>query len=147
MIYIVRTTSGRENAVISTLSTKSKANSGLKAILHPGELKGYLFVEGDINDIEEAIKNVPHIRGMIKKELPIKDLQKFLEVKRVEIKVNKGDIVEVIGGPFKNEKGRVTRVDESKEEITIELLEAAIPIPITVNIGSVKVIESAEKKV
>ena len=48
-------------------------------------------------------------------------------------------------GPFKNEKGKVTRVDEAKEEITIELLEAAIPIPITVPIDSVRVIEAIEK--
>jgi len=40
-------------------------------------------------------------------------------------------------------------VDEAKEEVTIELLEAAIPIPITVPIESVRVtepIERSEKK-
>ncbi len=68
-----------------------------------------------------------------------------MEVKKIEIKVNKGDVVEIIGGPFKNEKGKVTRVDEAKEELTIELLEAAIPIPITIPIESSRVIESAEK--
>ncbi len=145
MIYILRTTVGRENAVISTLSTRIKStNPNIKAILHPGELKGYIFVEGELNDIEETIKNLPHVRGLIKKEVPINELERFLEAKKVEIKVNRGDIVEVIGGPFKNEKGKVTRVDESKEELTLELLEAAIPIPITIAIESVRVIESAE---
>jgi len=145
MIYIVRTTAGRENAVMSTLSTKLKSNPmTVKSLLHPSELKGYFFVEGELNDVEELIRNVPHVRGMIKKELPISEIMRFLEAKKVEIKLNKGDIVEVIGGPFKNEKGKVTRVDESKEEVTIELLEAAIPIPITVGIEFVKVIESAE---
>ena len=42
--------------------------------------------------------------------------------------------------------GKVTRVDEAKHEVTIELIEAAIPIPITVSIESVKIIEQAEKE-
>lgn len=145
MIYIVRTTAGRENAVMTTLAIKLKSNPmSIKSLLHPEELKGYFFVEGEMNDVEELIRNVPHIRGMIKKDLPISEIIRFLESKKIEIKVNRGDIIEVIGGPFKNEKGKVTRVDESKEEITIELLEAAIPIPITVGMEFVKVIESAE---
>jgi len=146
MIYIVRTTAGRENAVMSTLATKLKSTPmSIKSLLHPDELKGYFFVEGEENDVEELIRNVPHVRGMIKKELPITEITRFLEAKKIDIKVNRGDIVEVIGGPFKNEKGKVTRVDESREEVTIELLEAAIPIPITVGMEFIKVVESSEK--
>lgn len=144
MIYILRTTAGRENAVISVLETKVKTGAGIKAILHPEELKGYFFVEGELNDIEEIIKTIPHIRGMIKKEVSPVELTRFLETKKIEITANRGDIVEVIGGPFKNEKGRITRIDDSKEEVTIELLEATIPIPITVSMGSIKVLTKAE---
>jgi len=147
MIYTLRTTVGRENAVIETLTNKIK-NTGAEvfAILHPEELKGYIFVEGSLEGIEKAISGVPHIRGLIRKEIGMHELKKFLEIKRVEIKINRGDIIEITGGPFKNEKGKVTRVDEAKEEVTVELLEAAIPIPITVPIDSVKIIESIEAK-
>ena len=145
MIRTVRTTVGRENAVIETLVSKVKSKKlDVKVIFHPGELKGYIFIEGDSEAINEAIKAVPHVKGIIKKEVKMDDLIKFLEVKKIEIKVNRGDVVEVTGGPFKNEKGKVTRVDEAKEEITIELLEAAIPIPITIPIESARVIEVAE---
>ena len=89
-----------------------------------------------------GLKKVPEGNKMIVK---IEDIRKFLEIKKIEIKVNRGDVVEIIGGPFKNEKGKVTRVDEAKEELTIELLDAAIPIPITIPIESAKVIEAAEK--
>ena len=34
----------------------------------------------------------------------------------------------------------MTRIDQTKEEVVVELLEAAIPIPITVKLDSVKVI-------
>jgi len=147
MITTIRTTVGRENAVIETLMSKVK-NSGLniKAIFHPSELKGYLFLEGEIEDINELIKGVPHVKGIIRKEVTMNDIKKFLEVKKIEIKINRGDIIEVTGGPFKNEKGKVTRVDEAKEELTIELLDAAIPIPITISMDSARIIESAEKK-
>jgi transcriptional antiterminator NusG len=74
------------------------------------------------------------------------DIKKFLEVKKIEIKINRGDIIEVTGGPFKNERGKVTRVDEAKEELTIELLDAAIPIPITIPMESTRIIEAAEKE-
>ena len=148
MIYTLRTTVGRENAVMTTLNSKIK-NTGANvfAILHPEELKGYIFIEGELEAIEKVISGVPHIRGIIRKEVKIGEIKKFLEVKKVEIKINRGDIIEITGGPFKNEKGKVTRVDEAKEEVTIELLEAAIPIPITVPIESVKLIQSAEEKV
>jgi transcriptional antiterminator NusG len=146
MITTIRTTVGRENAVIETLTSKVK-NSGLnvKAIFHPGELKGYLFLEGEIEDINKLIKGVPHVKGIIRKEVTMGDIKKFLEVKKIEIKMNRGDIIEVTGGPFKNERGKVTRVDEAKEELTIELLDAAIPIPITIPMESTRIIEAAEK--
>ena len=34
-----------------------------------------------------------------------------------EIKIDKGDIVEIIGEPFKKEKAKVTRVDKTKGEV------------------------------
>ena len=146
MIWTIRTTVGRENSVVDTLSSKIKnTGAAVSAILHPGELKGYIFVEGDAAAIESVIAGVPHVRGLIRKEVRIEELKKFLEVKVTEIKINRGDIIEIVGGPFKNERGKVTRVDTAKGEVTIELLEAAIPIPITVAIEMVKLIESAEK--
>ncbi|MBN2202887.1 MAG: transcription elongation factor Spt5 [Candidatus Aenigmarchaeota archaeon] len=147
MIYTVRTTVGRENAVVDALVSKTKSSSlNIKTLFHPGELKGYIFVEGEEEAIDEVVKAVPHVKGIIKKEVKIEQLKNFLETKKIEIKVNRGDVIEVTSGPFKNEKGKVTRVDEAKEEVTIELLEAAIPIPITVPIESVKVIEAIEQK-
>ena len=146
MIYTLRTTVGRENAVMETLSSKTRnMQAGIKTIFHPGEMKGYIFIEGDFPEIERVIQGVPHIRGIIRKEVRLDEIKKFLETKKAEVKINKGDIIEVTGGPFKNEKGKVVRVDEAKDELTIELLEAAIPIPITIPIDSVRIVERADK--
>lgn len=144
-IFTIRTTVGRENSVMEALGNKVKNMAvGVQAMLHPDELKGYIFIEGEIAEIEKVTAGIPHIRGLIRKEVRLDEVKKFLEAKRVEIKINRGDTIEIMGGPFKGEKGKVTRVDEAKSEVTIELLEAAIPIPITVSTDSVKIIASAE---
>ena len=54
--------------------------------------------------------------------------------------IQKKDIIEIISGPFIREKAKVSRVNLQKEEVIVELLEAAVPIPITLKLDAVKVI-------
>jgi transcriptional antiterminator NusG len=145
VIYAIKTIIGRENVVIESMAGKVKVQGlDVKAMVHPEEIKGYIFVEGELKDIEEMVREIPHARGILKKAVPIKDIKRFLEPKKVEIEINDGDIVEVIGGPFKGEKGKVTRYDSTKTEVTIELIEVTVPIPVTVNAGLVKVIKKSD---
>jgi len=145
VIYAIKTIIGRENIVIEAMAGKVKAQGlNVKAMVHPEEIKGYVFVEGELRDVEEMIREIPHARGILRKAVSITDIKKFLEPKKVEIKINEGDIVEVIGGPFKGEKGKVTRYDSTKVEVTIELIEITVPIPVTVNAGLVKVVKKRE---
>lgn len=142
MIATIRTTTGRENVVIESITSRIKKHGiPIKSIFHPEDLRGYIFVEGDVNDIEAGVKGVLHVRGVINKDVPMKDLERFLIAEKREIKIEIGDIVEVIGGPFKGEKGKIVRVDEAKNEITVEFLEAAIPIPVTVSVNAVRIYE------
>jgi transcriptional antiterminator NusG len=146
MIYSVKTVVGRENVVMEAISAKVKSeNLNIKSLFHPEEIKGYIFVEGDIKDIEKAIQMIPHVRGLLRRPIELKEVQKFLQPRTVKVDLNVGDVVEVIGGPFKNEKGRVTRYDKVKREVTIELIEAIVPIPITVSVEFVKLLEKARK--
>jgi transcriptional antiterminator NusG len=145
MIYTVKTVVGRENIVIDSLSSKAKTQAlDIKALVHPEEIKGYVFVEGEIKDIEKVVQMVPHVRGLIKKPVDISQLQRFLQPKTVEISLDRGDIIEVIGGPFKGEKGKVTRYDKTKREVTIELLEVTVPIPVTVSVEFIKLLEKVK---
>ena len=142
MILTIRTTTGRENVVIESLTTKIKNQTlPIKSLFHPEELRGYIFAEGDEEDIESLIKNVPHVRGLIKKDVAIKELERFMIPEKSEIRLDIGDIVEIIGGPFKGEKGKITRIDETKNEITVEFIEVAIPIPVTISTNSVRIHE------
>ena len=142
MIYTIKTVAGREDVVLESISAKAKTYGlNISALIHPEEIKGYIFVEGEIRDIEEWVKNIPHVRGVIKTPVEIKEIERFLEPKKVEIKIEVGYVVEVIGGPFKGTRGKVTRYDEAKREVTIEPLEVAVPIPITISVDFIKIVE------
>ena len=141
-ILTIRTTVGRERTVLETLTTKVHMKPvDVKAILAPAELKGYLFIEGSEEGITDVLRGVPHVRGLINKPVAIEQLETFMKVASKEITMKVTDIVEVIGGPFKHEKAKIVRIDEDKREARIELIESAVPIPITIKLDLLKVIK------
>ena len=145
-IYALRTTTGREDIAIDLLSTRIRAEAlDVKALFHPAEIKGYIFVEGNIASVHKAAQGTMHLRGLIENPIRFDEIQHFLEYKKDRIKVDLNDVVEIIGGPFKGEKGNVKRVDKVKDEVTVELLEAAIPIPVTIATEFVKIIKKAKR--
>lgn len=145
MLFTIKTVVGRENIVIDNVATKARSQglTQVRSFIHPEEIKGYVFVEGDIKEIERAVQDIPHVRGLIKKPIEVKEIERYLQPKTVVVELNIGDIVEIVGGPFKGEKGKVTRYDKVKREVTMELLEAAVPIPVTVSVEFIKVLEKA----
>lgn len=146
MIAAIRTTTGRESVVIDSLMTRVAGQAiPIKSLFHPEELRGYIFVEGEAEEIENAIKNIPHIRGFINKDVPMTQVERFLIAEKSEIKLEVGDIVEIIGSPFKGERAKISRIDEQKGEITVEFIEAAIPIPVTISINSVRMHEKKKQ--
>ncbi len=145
MIYIVRTTVGREEIVAELLSSKARAEGiDIKAIVHPAEIKGYIFVEGSLPAIQKVVSGTMHVKGIINKPVELDAIRHFLEYKKERIALQLGDIVEILGGPFKGEKGKVQRI--GKDEVTVELLEAAIPIPVTIATEFVRVVKPAKKE-
>jgi len=147
MIYTVRTTSGRENIVMDMIYTSIKAKTlDVKSVVHPGELKGYIFVEGKLGEVHKAVQGVMHVKGVIDKPVVLEEIQHFFESKKAKITVSEGDIIEIIGGPFRGEKGRIQRIDQVKDEVTVELLEASIPIPVTISTELVKLVKREKQE-
>ena len=155
-IFALRTTANREEQVMdfikSNVEKKNKdaeKSSGTKerlevySIIHPHGMRGYLFVEAkNRQDAEQAAFRVPYARGLLQKEVSYEEIEHMLEPsKKVEVNIQKGDIVEIISGAaFKHSQAKVTRIDKTKEEVVVELLESAVPIPITLKLDAVKVI-------
>jgi transcription elongation factor Spt5 len=85
MIYTLRTTSGREDIVMDMINSRVHAeNLDVKAVIHPAELKGYIFIEGNTAAIHKSLKGVMHTKGLIEKPVGIGDIQHFMETKTDE---------------------------------------------------------------
>lgn len=144
-IYTLRTTSGREDIVADMMLSKIRAEHlEVKAIVHPAELKGYIFIEGKLGDIHKAIHSMLHIRGLMERPVKMEEIQHFLDTTKARIAVDTADIVEIVGGPFKGERGKIQRIDKAKDEVTVELLEASVPIPVTIATEFVKLVKRAK---
>jgi transcriptional antiterminator NusG len=126
-----------------------RKSSEIFSILCPQPMRGYIFIEARNPDaLQELLKGVKKVRGIVRGEggiIPMDQIEHFLAPKPLVSGIVEGNIVELIAGPFKGEKARVQQIDEGKEEITVELFEAMISIPITVRGDHVRVIEKEMK--
>jgi|SRR5215212_1855946 transcriptional antiterminator NusG len=138
--FAIRTTGGQEHIVANILQNKINAKSlGIRSILALDNFKGYIIVEAqDSNVAYEALSGIRHARGQIRGELPFKDIEGYLIKKPVVSELNVDDTVEVIAGPFKAMKAKITRVDYEKQEATVVLLDSPYQIPVTVDANYLK---------
>ena len=141
-IFALRTTANREDQVMDFLTSNiQKKGMNVYAVIRPHGMRGYIFIEADTKlDAETAAHNIPYARGILGEPISYKEIEHMIEPKKREMNIKKNDIVEIISGPFKRETAKITRIDEQKEEVVVELVEAAVPIPITLKMDAVKVI-------
>jgi len=103
----------------------------IQSVLLLDDLKGYVVVEAD--GASSMFNAVQGIRGY-------NEIEKYLVKKSVVSELAVDNTVEIIGGPFKGMKAKVTRVDKEKEEATVVLLDAAYELPVTVDANYLKLI-------
>ena len=141
-LFVLRTTANREDQVMTFLSSNANRKKlEVYSVIRPHGMRGYIFVEANSkSDIEQAAFGIPYSRGVLGDEVPYKEIEHLLEQIKKDVNINKNDIAEIISGPFKRQQCKVTRVDKGKEEVVVELLEAAVPIPITLKMDAIKVI-------
>ncbi len=145
-IFAVRTTAGQEKNVANLIAAKvGTGDVTIKAVLVPEMLKGYVFVEADgPHFVEKAIAGIKHVRSRVPGIVTFSEVERYVVVKPVIEELDDNDIVEVVGGPFKGMRAKITRVDKTKEDVTLELLEATFTLPITVHADYVKLVEKAK---
>ncbi len=142
MIFILKVTSNKEERAMDMIHERAVSkNLQVFAITRPHGLKGYLIVEAvDRDAIEEAAFNLPYVKGIIGKTVTYDEVKNMIQPVIEDFHIEIGDIVEMIADHFKNEKGKVMRIDKKKGEIVVSLLGATVPIPVTVKMDNVKVI-------
>jgi transcriptional antiterminator NusG len=138
--FAIRTTGGQERIVANLLQTRANAKKlQIRSILVLDSFKGYIIVEApDSNVVYGALAGIRHVRGQIRGDLPFKDIEGYLVKKPVVSELNANDTVEVIAGPFKSMKAKITRVDYEKQEATVVLLDSPYQIPVTVDANYLK---------
>ncbi len=172
-ILVLKTQVGQERRVIEMLGNKARRfNIPIQALLAPQELRGYIFIETtDPLAVQKGIRGVSYARALVSQDVEIRDedgnfvkdrrgkivterkpvdtpfgeIARFLTPVSAVAKIGDGDIVELVSGPFRGEKAKVTRVDDAREEITVELIDSMVPIPITVKGENVRVLERSEE--
>jgi transcriptional antiterminator NusG len=146
-IFVVKTTTGQERNVARLVAAKVEmSHIPVKAILVPDTLKGYVFIEADgPHFVEEAIAGVRHVRSRIPGLVSFAEIERYIIRKPVIEDLNEDDVVEITGGPFKGMRAKITRIDKSKAEVTLELLEATFTLPITVHSDYVKLVEKSKR--
>ena len=115
-------------------------------LLAPDSLTSYVMVEADDYAIlERVLEEIPHARTLVPGESSIAEVEHFLSPKPDVEGIAESDIVELVAGPFKGEKAQVQRIDEGKDQVTVELYEATVPIPVTVRGDQIRVLDSEER--
>ena len=147
MYFIVRVTSSQERITTDILQNKvEKSDLPVYSIIIAEGMRGYLVIEAENENVaRELILDEPHVKGILSRPLSEVDLNRMLETKKVVQNVGINDIVEFMSGPFKGYKAKVKKVDETKEEITVELMDVAVPIPVTTKAGIARIVQKAEK--
>lgn len=141
-IFTFRSKMGQERSLARLAELKSKKEgSGVYAVLIPDSLSGYCFVEGESQmRIESSLAGIRIIssRAVANKSVPIDDLIELLNPKPSIEGLIEGDIVEIINGPFKGYRAQLTRIEGVSQEITAELLESTMALPVKIHADYVK---------
>ncbi|MEC7706834.1 MAG: transcription elongation factor Spt5 [Candidatus Thermoplasmatota archaeon] len=158
-LYILKTSIGQEQNVAREIQARLSGTGSLRdiqdeifGVLSPHFMRGYIFVEASaLHHVEKLIGRVgvsttpmKNCRKVLDGESPLGDVLPYLEPKAATTGIEEGSIVEIHGGAFRGQAARVTRVTESKEEVTVELFEAAVPVALTVRADQVRVTQRVE---
>ena len=150
MIFIIKVQTNKEDTAVEMIAERAeKKQINVFAVLRPHGLRGYIILEAEDRDsAEEAVYNLPYIKGIVGKTISYDEIKSMLETNAATVSIEEGDIVEIIGSTLKGEKAKILRINKQKEEVVVSLLGAVVPLPVTIKMDNIKVIrrESEENR-
>ena len=154
VIVALKTTVGNEFQVSRDLERRSDkdkqerlerdphATNEVFAIMSPYEVKGYVFVETMHPDrVSFIAKGIKGYKGMVEGDISFQEIEHYLTPKPAVTGLELGAFVELIDGPFKGEKAKIMSIDSGKEEVTVQLVESMVPIPVTVRAEAIRMLD------
>ena len=101
-IYTLKTTANREDQVMDFITSHiKKRNLEVYAVIRPHGLRGYIFLEAASKaDAEESFQGVPYAKQLLPNPVKYEEIEHMIEQVKVQVNIQKNDIVEIISGPF-----------------------------------------------
>jgi len=145
-IYPVKTTGGQEKTVATFVAERAKQKGKpIFSILALDTWKGYVLFEAPNSQVvDESIQGFKHIRSKIPGMMQFSDIEKFLVTKSMVAELGENDTVEIVAGPFKGMRAKISRVEQAKQEVTVVLLDTPYQLPVGLDAGYIKVVEKAK---
>lgn len=146
MIFIIKVTTNKEERAVDLISERAeKKNLNIYSVSRPHGLRGYVLLEAEERDsAEEAVFNLPYVKGIIGKTIGYEEIKSMVEPSATTVTIKEGDMVEILSEPFKKEKAKVLRINKQKDEVVVSLLGAVVPLPVTIKLDNLKVIRRDE---
>ncbi|MFB6246835.1 MAG: transcription elongation factor Spt5 [Candidatus Pacearchaeota archaeon] len=143
MIFIIKVTTNKEERAVEMITDRVTAKDiPVYTVSPPHGIRGYIILEAENRDAaERAVFNLPYVKGIVGKTVPYEEIESLIKPSVKQVTVEEGDIVEIISKPFSKEKAKVERVDKQKGEVVVNLLGAVVPLPVTVKLDNVKVVQ------
>ena len=147
-LFAVKTTRGQEKTVVTFISTRMHLKkTSVYSVLVLESLKGYIFVEAiNAHVVTDCTTGFKHVKSQIPGIIQHSDIEKFLVPKSVITELDIDDTVEVVAGPFRGMRAKITRIDKAKSEVTIILLEVPYQMPVTVDANYLEIVEKAKSQ-
>ncbi len=155
VIMALKTTVGNEYQVSKDLERQSEkdkqerlerdpnATNEVLAVMSPYEVKGYVFVETMHPDrVSFIAKGIKGFKGSVEGDIKLEEIEHYLTPKPAVTGLELGAFVELIDGPFKGEKAKIVSIDSNKEEVTVQLVESMVPIPVTVRAEAIRQLDN-----
>jgi transcriptional antiterminator NusG len=144
-IFPVKTTGGQERTVATFVANRAaQKGKQIYSILALDTWKGYVLFEAPNSQVvDESIQGFKHVRSKIPGMMQYQDIERFLVTKSMVAELNDGDTVEIVAGPFKSMRARISRVEQAKQEVTVVLLDTPYQLPVTVDAAYLKLVQRA----
>jgi len=130
--FVVRTIKGREDLCAELIASKVKLrNLPVKAILATPKTPGYIYIETDSPFVvSQAIQGVKLVRGLFPTIVSEEEVLRLVKEEPLLERLEVGDKIEVVSGPFAGFRGKVLRINKRKHEVQVllESTESYMPI-------------------
>ena len=105
MIFIIKVTTNKEERAVDMITERAKKkNLNVFSVSRPHGLRGYILLEAEDRDsAEEAVFNLPYVKGIIGKTIGYEEIENMVTPSVESISIKEDDIVEMIAEPFKKE--------------------------------------------